>query len=46
MRLALRGSAASLLFIIVFAIFSDRGEPDKSVLAEASQKKENAEKEA
>jgi uncharacterized RDD family membrane protein YckC len=43
MRLALRGSAASLLFIIVFAIFSDRGEPDKSVLAEASQKKENAE---
>ena len=43
MRLALRGSAASLLFIIVFAIISDMGEPDKSVLTEASQKKENEE---
>jgi uncharacterized RDD family membrane protein YckC len=43
MRLALRGSAASLLFIMVFAIVSDMGEPDKSVLTEASQKKENEE---
>ncbi len=43
MRLALRGSAASLLFIIVFAIVSDIGEPDKSMLTEASQKIENEE---
>jgi uncharacterized RDD family membrane protein YckC len=43
MRLALRGSAASLLFIIVFAIISDIGEPDKSVITETSQKKEHEE---
>jgi uncharacterized RDD family membrane protein YckC len=43
MRLALRGSAASLLFIIVFAIVSDIGEPDKLMLTEVSQKIENEE---
>jgi uncharacterized RDD family membrane protein YckC len=43
MRLALRGSAASLLFIIVFVIVSDMGEPDKPVLTEAAQKQENEE---
>nr|WP_297349970.1 RDD family protein [uncultured Glaciecola sp.] len=43
MRLALRGSAASLLFIIVFAIVSDIGEPDKAVLTEATQKQDNGE---
>jgi len=42
-RLALRGSAAFLLFFIVFTMISDIGEHDKPVLSIAAQQQENEE---
>jgi uncharacterized RDD family membrane protein YckC len=41
LRLALRGTAAALIFSILFVIVSDMGEPEEGKISQISQEKEN-----